>query len=271
MRKVSNWYQDIRKKLYNSTALQEYVNSIPDRKVREQEIKRLIRLIANVELGFTLLKQVAPGEPATSAAALLSGYRYTIPQLDNDANWQTVQIARFYLARIKGKRWEREVEEYIKLPQVIRIYSLDAASSVPRIIPSSTADSRSQIYQRTLSRTPKHKDWIVNLATGGRWFCTVSKQGNSAVEVPIDIRAAVAAIAPSDQIYLIQHTREAQNPPATVTWDELLETAGQMEQKYPNGKWYECLNRIDLKLYDPETNDFQPGSVLRLEQLIEPI
>lgn len=56
MRKVSNWYQDIRKKLYKSTALQEYVNSIPDRKVREQEIKRLIRLIANVELGFTLIE-----------------------------------------------------------------------------------------------------------------------------------------------------------------------------------------------------------------------
>jgi len=267
MRNVSRWCQGICKALRESTALQEYVTLNLSDKIRQREIKRLARLIADVELGLTLLEQVATGEPATSVSALLSGYRYAVQQLETDSSWQMTQIARFYLVRIKGKQWERAVEEYLKLPQVIRVYSLEAVNSVPRLIPSSTAHNRSQVYRQTLNQTPEHKKWTINLATEGRWFCKISKGGHSPVEVPIDIPAAVATIALSPQVSLL-HTRNAHNPPATVTWSELLQTAQEMDRKFPKGNWYTRLARIALLLYDAESDDFQAGNDLKLDQLI---
>ncbi len=85
MRNVSSWCQGICKALRESTALQEYVTLSLSDKIRVREIKRLARLIAEVELGLTLLGQVAPGEPATSVSALLSGYRYGVQQLESIA------------------------------------------------------------------------------------------------------------------------------------------------------------------------------------------
>lgn len=269
MRSIRSWCQDIAKKLRESSVLQDYVSPIVNRKVREREMKRLARLIVQVELGLTLLEQVAPGEPATSVAVLLSGYRYAISQLEDDVNWQIIQNARFYLVRVRGKHWERATKEYIELPQVLRVYSLDSVNCVPRLILSSTAQSRSQTYRQTLSRTPKHQTWTVKLAVAGRWFCKVSQEGNAPVEVPVDIPAAVAAIADSSQEPLIVHFREdARNPPVTVTFEELLHTAQEMDYKHPKGNWYERLHKIALHLYDAESNDFLAGNVLRLEQLI---
>lgn len=147
MRNINRWCQGICKALRESTALQEHVTlNLSD--TRDREIKRLARLIAEVELGLTLLTQVASGEPATSVSALLSGYRYAVRQLESDRSWRMIQIARFYLVRIKGKQWVRSLEDYLKLPQVIRIYSLETTNSVTRLIPSSTAHDRLQVYLR---------------------------------------------------------------------------------------------------------------------------
>lgn len=151
MRNISHWYREITQKLRDSDALEQHVSSISNVKFKQQEIKRLAHLIVQVELGLTLLEQVAPGESATSVAALLSGYRYAVPQFQDDANWQMIQNARFYLVRTRGKHWERAVKEYVELPQVLRVYSLNSVGSVPRLILSSTAQSRSQTYRQTLN------------------------------------------------------------------------------------------------------------------------
>jgi hypothetical protein len=269
MRDINNWYQEISKKLRDSDALKGCVSSISNLKIRQRELSRLVRLIVQVELGLTLLEQVAPEEPAASVAALLSGYRYAIPQFEEDTNWQLIQNARFYLVRVRGKQWERAAKEYIDLPQVLRVYSLDSIDSVPRLIPSSTAQNRSQTYRRTLNHSPKHKNWEFKLAGAGRWFCKVSKEGNNPVEVPVDIPSAVAAIASSSQKPSIRHFREGvRNPAVTVTFEELLQTAQEMDRKYSKRNWHGCLHNIELQLYDSESNDFLPGNVLRLEQLI---
>jgi len=270
MRDISSWYQEITKKLRDSDALKKHVSFISNLKIRQRELSRLTRLIVQVELGLTLLEQVAPGEPAISVAALLSGYRYAIPQFEEDANWQLIQNARFYLVRVRGKQWERAVKEYIDLPQVLRVYSFDSVDSVPRLIPSSTAQNRSQTYRRTLNHPPRHSNWTVKLAGAGRWFCKVSKEGNNPVEVPVDIPSAVTAIADSPQAPpLIVHFREdVRHPAVTVTFEELLNTAQEMDDKHPKGNWYERLHNIELQLYDAESKDFLPGNVLKLEQLI---
>jgi hypothetical protein len=67
---------------------------------QECEVKRLAELIADAELGMTLLREVASEEPATSVEALLKGYRFPVEQLQSNRSWQLVQKARFYLQRL---------------------------------------------------------------------------------------------------------------------------------------------------------------------------
>ncbi|GET42209.1 hypothetical protein MiSe_70230 [Microseira wollei NIES-4236] len=125
MRDTSRWGQQLRKALRESNDLKDYVaESLPDvdGKVRKQEVKRLAQLIAEVELGLTLLKEIAPEEPAISVSAILSGYRFPVAVLSDD-NWQLVQKARFYLLRRKGNQWERSLSEYINIPQVASYFS----------------------------------------------------------------------------------------------------------------------------------------------------
>lgn len=134
MRDTTRWGKKLCKALCNSDDLKNYVASnLPNANapVQEQEVARLAQLIAEVELGLTLLQEVAPAEPATSVEALLKGYRFPVEQVQNDNNWRLVQKARFYLIRRKGRQWLRVLQEYINLPEIIRIYSLEQVSDVP--------------------------------------------------------------------------------------------------------------------------------------------
>lgn len=276
MRDTTSWRKKLCKALRNSDDLKEYVASnLPnaDTTPQEREVKRLAELIANAELGITLLREVAPEEPATSVEALLKGYRFPVEQLQSNHSWQLVQKARFYLIRRKGRQWLRSLEEYINVPEIVRIYSLEAASDVPRLIPSSTYPNRLQeVYLPTLLETPQHKQRKVKLATEGRWYAKISRNGNSPVEVPVDIPQAVASIAPSPLVSL-HHTRTAQNPLCTVTFEELLQAAQEMDRKlFTSGQkpqnYYTRLQRLALQIHDLDLDNFRPGDTLILEELV---
>ncbi|MEA5627769.1 hypothetical protein [Nostoc sp. UHCC 0251] len=234
MRDTISWRKDLCKKLRNSDELKQYIVSSlvnADTKVQERELKRLAQLIADVELGLTLLKEVAPEEPATSVEALLKGYRFPVEQLQSDRNWQLIQNARFYLIKRKGRQWLRVLQEYINLPEIIRIYSLEEARNVPQSIPSSTYPTRlEKIYLPTLLKTPQHRQRKIKLADEGRWYAKISQKGNSPVEVPIDIPKEVANIAPSSLVSL-RRTRTKQNPQCSVTREELILAAQEMDDK----------------------------------------
>ncbi|WP_292872376.1 hypothetical protein [Nostoc sp. LPT] len=178
MRETIKWRRNLCKKLRNSDELQQYVASSlvnADAKVHQRTIERFAQLIADVELGLTLLQEVALEEPATSVEALLKGYRFPVEQLQSDRNWQLIQNARFYLIQRKGRQWLRVLQEYINLPEIIRIYSLEDARNVPQLIPSSIYPNRlEEIYRPTLLRTPQHRQRKVNLATEGRWYAKIS-------------------------------------------------------------------------------------------------
>lgn len=81
MRDTTSWRKKLCKGLRNSDDLKEYVaSSLPnaDTTAQEREVKRLAELIADVELGMTLLREVALEEPAASVEALLKGYRFPV-------------------------------------------------------------------------------------------------------------------------------------------------------------------------------------------------
>jgi hypothetical protein len=129
MRDRTSWRRKLCKAICGSETLEDHVRfTLPNSSetAQQREIARLARLVADVELGLTLLSTVAPEEPATSVSALLSGYRFPVPSLDNEVNWVLVQKARFYLIRHKGRQWLRSLQEYLTLPEIIRIYRLDS-------------------------------------------------------------------------------------------------------------------------------------------------
>lgn len=276
MRNISQWSKPLREALRKSEDLKAYVSgNLPDAIALYREIARLAQLIAEVELGLTLLMEIAPQERANSVSALLLGYRFPVEALSSDENWQLAQKARFYLVRRKGTQWQRSLNEYIKLPEIIRIFRLTDINDVPELIPSSTYPQRLQLYRQTLSTTPQHKKRKVKLATSGYWYAKVSHKGHTPVEVPINIPAVVASLAPLPQISF-HRTRNSLNPTHTLTWKNLLLSAQEMDKKleevgYSLENYHSRLKGIALKLYGASTDDFQssqPDVEIKLEQLV---
>ena len=275
MRDPAKWSKQLRESLRNSEDLKAYAASSlsdADAKVQHREIVRLAQLIAEVELGLTLLREIAPEEPAASVSALLSGYRFPVEALLNDANWLLVKKTRFYLLRRKGNQWERSLCEYISIPEILRIFSLTDISEVPELIPSSTYPRRLQLYQQTLSATPQHKKRKTQLATPGYWYAKIAHKGNSPAEVPVNIPQAVGNLAPAPQVSF-HRTRTQNNPSHSVTLEELLISAQEMDCKlaesgYDPENYHSRLQGIALRLYDASTDDFSPGSEVKLEQLV---
>lgn len=276
MRDTTSWRKKLCKALCDSDDLKSYVaSSLPNANAptKEQEVVRLARLIAEVELGLSLLQTIAPTEPATAVEALLKGYRFAVEQLQNDDNWRLVQKARFYLIRRKGRQWLRVLQEYINLPEIVRIYSLEDAGDVPQLIPSSTYPNRLQeVYRPTLSTTPQHRNRKPKLATEGRWYVKIAQKGNSPVEIPIDIPPVVANIERSRQVSLVRTRTTAQNPPLTVSREELRLAAQEMDEKLSNfgiqADYYTRLQRFEWQLYDPNSDNFCPNTTLTLEDLV---
>ncbi|MFP4411164.1 pPIWI_RE_Z domain-containing protein [Coleofasciculus sp.] len=275
MRDISSWGKKLREALRNSDDLKEYVQSgMPDAtpQVQQREVTRLAQLIAEVELGLTLLNEVAPEEPAISVSALLLGYRFPVEPLQSDENWLLIQKARFYLIRRKGRQWERSLLGYIKLPETVRIFSLSDPNHVPQLIPSSIYPRRWQLYRKTLSITPKHKKREVKLATEGYWYAKISEKGHSAVEIPIFIPEAVAILAPYPQVSF-HRTRTAKNPPKTITLEALQQAAQEMDEKLAESgqqpeNYCQRLSDITLQLYDENSDNFRSGTELTLAGLI---
>ncbi|BAZ18992.1 hypothetical protein NIES4071_108770 (plasmid) [Calothrix sp. NIES-4071] len=271
MRNILEWSKSIRDALSKSYELKAYIEEIGN----TSTISRLSQLIVEVELGLTLLMMVAPNDSAVSVSALLFGYRFPVTALSSDENWRLVQVARFYLFRRKGKQWERCLNEYIKLPEILRIFRLSEVGDVPKVIPCSTFPYRLEVYRQTLSKTPPHKKYNVKLATAGYWYAKVSHKGQATVEVPINIPEAVALSAPEAQVKL-HRTRSNNNPSHSFTWNQLLAVAQEMDEKleqaeYDKENYYGRLKGIAIKIYDAAIDDFRlldPDAEINLQQLV---
>ncbi|MGK7897697.1 MAG: hypothetical protein AB4372_29795 [Xenococcus sp. (in: cyanobacteria)] len=274
MRNISQWGKELRAALRKSDELKEYVAMMfPDLVSKKQSklIQQLAALVTEVELGLTLLKELAPNDPATSVSALLLGYRFQVECLSDEDNWQKVQRARFYLIRRKGRQWERSLLEYINLPETIRIFQLNNPEDVPQLIPSTIYPRRWQLYLQTLSLAPSHKKQKVQLATAGTWYAKISHQGNSPIEIPLSIPQAVANLAQSPSV-IFQSKRKAKNPSHTVTLEQLQQSAQEMDDLLANSKheqnYYQRLCGIAIRLLDKSDNNFHPSSELKLEGLL---
>ena len=275
MRETKGWRKEECQKLQKDEELKEYVAARSGTSAKIQgECRRLAELVVDVELGLTLLEQVAPAEPAMAVDALLSGYRFPMEALKCDANWERVQKARFYLVGRKGRQWRRSLEEYIQLPESLKNYQLNAPDGVPT---RRATDNSSlwELYRKTLETTPGHEQWNVELADEGRWYCKVSpenEKGGSIVEITIDIPKAVADIQRQSTVALTRTRTEPENPAQTVTWEELLLDAGEMDCKLEASgqeaqNYHVRLQNIDLHIYNDDTKKFALGSEISFDKL----
>lgn len=262
MRETSNWCEDLCESLKNDPILKRYVED--DRR----EVSRLAKLIAYVELGLTLLHTIAPEEPATTVRDLLSGNRF--PAITSDEAWLMLRKARFYLLPYKGKGWLGFLEQYIELPNDLKVYRLNAPSDHPS--PSGAYHQRLQLYQQTIRQTPLHQTREVRIATAGRWLAKVVAEEHTPIEVPINIPQQVIDTIPQVPQVNFVHTRAANNPPQTINFDDLLVSAQNMDDELrPQGimpKYHERLTKVALYLYNESLDDFEQGNCLTLDRIL---
>ncbi|MEL7354558.1 MAG: hypothetical protein AAFN38_24325 [Cyanobacteria bacterium J06560_5] len=274
MRSVTSWSNALRKNLRKSSELIDYVNRTRltiTTTAKQREIARLARLISEIELGLTLLQTIAPSDPSLAVSTLLTGYRYPAQSLNRSGNWRLVQNARFYLVRRKGRLWEKSLVEYMELPESLRGFSLNSKYESAQQILTSLYPQRHQLYRDTLLITPEHRQYSFKAATEGVWYAKVRNKGRAPVEVPIAIPQAVAELASQDPS-VFARTRNASNPPLTVSIEQLHEAACEMDLQlaskgHRSENYSDRLSAINFQFYCEEANDFREGETLTLSGL----
>lgn len=262
MRETSSWYQGLFEILKNDSTL---INFVGD---NSREISRVARLIVHIELGLTLLQTIAPTEPAITVRHLLSGYRF--PAIDNDDNWLIVRKTRFYLLRYKGKRWLDCLDEYIQLPNDLKIYHLTEQNSPP--IPLDNYHHRFLNYQQIIQQTPSHQERQIEIATAGRWLAKIDDNEYSFAEVPILISQEIIDATSQFQPVNFVRTRQAENPAITINFNDLLVSAREMDERLEghgiNNNYHQRLSQVELDLYHENLDDFVRGDCLTLDKIL---
>ncbi|MGK7923013.1 MAG: hypothetical protein AB4080_23740 [Trichodesmium sp.] len=262
MRETSGWYKGLCKVLKQDSTLVNFVGDNP------RELGRVARLIVHIELGLTLLHTVAPREPAKTVRHLLSGYRF--PAIDNDDNWLIVRKARFYLLRYKGKRWLDCLDEYIQLPNDVKVYHLTEQNSLP--LPSGSYHQRLLNYQQVIQQTPSHQQREIEIATAGDWLAKVDENENSFGQVPIPIPQEIIDVIPQSPPVTFVRTRQAENPRITINFNDLLVSAREMDERLEtrgiNNNYYQRLSQVELDLYDENLDDFTTGDCFNLDKIL---
>lgn len=272
MRSITAWSQTLRKKLRESSELSEYVDWTllsTTSAIKRREIARLARLVSEIELGLTLLQTIAPHSLAMSVSTLLTGYRYPAQPLASSENWALVQKARFYLVRRKGRLWEKSLEEYRELPEPLRGFTLNSKYEAAQQIPTSLYPQRHQLYRDTLLCTPEQRQCLFKPATEGTWYAQIRHKDQDPIEVPIPIPKAVAELATESQSAFVR-TRSAENPPFTVSIEQLHEAASEMDLKLSSmghkpENYSDRLSNINFQFYCEEADDFCAGESLTLD------
>ncbi len=255
MRDTTDWYQNLVKELKQN----------PDVVARwaEEERGRIARLIVHVELGLSLLLEVAPTQPATEVRHLISGYRF--PAIGN--KWLTCKIARFYLLEYKGSDWEYHLDEYIKdIPDVLKAFDLADAEQIPTSRQHSYY--RHRVYRYVLQTSPAVKQHKVKLARQeGRWLAEIKKGEDPVV---INLPQSVLNL-PRSPIVRFVRTRSESNPAYTFSLKSLLLSAKEMDCRLARSNiylnYYERFRNIVLSVYNQSLNDFSEDTILTLDRL----
>lgn len=194
--------------------------------------------VCGIELGFYLLSQVAPDEPADALWALLSGFPLDLPA----EQAQMVGNARHLLTAFKSRyQWNGAIKEYRRLPDYLRGYDLDPHTHRPyRRVVTLCAD-RFDVYTEAARTSPPFATRKPPRASAGKY--TFQDEHKLRHSVTIDPPFVFPA---PDAHNLTPRTERA---PISVSLNELRQTAHWMDTVAPPAWRERVLAGVRLELF----------------------
>ncbi|WP_322480413.1 hypothetical protein [Thermogemmatispora sp.] len=224
------------------------------------------RRLIEVELGLTLLSEVAPAAPAQALWVLLSGYSFALPELyaAGQEHVQMQGIGRHLLLAYKSARnWERALADYTRVSELLRLYDVDLQTGHYSRRSVSLYPERLELYRQLCRQPLPHCERKLRPAHAGRYLC-LSQRRRATVTIPDDLPLP-SAWPPGHQLPE-RHQHEA----LVIPWAELLETADWLDEQearcqLPARQWRQALERIQLYFAPNETSEFQAADTLVLQ------
>lgn len=213
--------------------------------------------ICDIELGLFLWEQISPGKDCSFFWVVLTGYQFaTVTQNWTDELRKSTAVARYYLRYYKSRRlWLKCLDDYIKVPERLRLYDISEVGLLTRKQPSICAD-RPKFYERALQVCPpftrKERKW----AKPGRVYFWTDKSVDD-VDLPPEWVEDVENSSDNKKRQVLPKTRwtleaKTKRTPLKVSLKELLETARWMDEKLASPEWYGLMERIHLETFDQE-------------------
>ncbi|MBX5459122.1 MAG: hypothetical protein IRZ31_19690, partial [Thermogemmatispora sp.] len=224
------------------------------------------RRLAEVELGLTLLSEVAPAASARALWVLLTGYSFALPELhsSHQEHVQMIGVARHLLLAYKNARhWERALADYTRVSELLRLYDVDLQTGRYSRRPVSLYPERLALYQQLCRQPLPHRERKLRLAPAGRYLCRSGRRRTTVI-IPPDL-ALPSSWPPGHRL-----PERRQHEALAIPWAELLETAEWLDEQealhqLAPRQWRRALERIQLYLAPDENSEFQAADVLRLE------
>jgi hypothetical protein len=244
MRNISEWYSELSKILKKSW---------------NEEVAGFSAVrLCEIELGLAACEILAPNEPVEGLWVLLTGY--PLQSVDRLC-WTQEQlfvyaVVQHLLPFFRGPyAWEEAEIWYQQLPQNIRGYNL-IEGRVQRLN-TSIAPWRFELYHTTLHQSPILQNRRVSWAKAGNY---AFRNGHRYQDVTIPSHW----IKSPPQGHILDPKRKRE--PLNVNWEELLQTAQEMDDVLSNKSFFDRLSRVRLELW--EHGQPQATSVLKVEGLL---
>ncbi|WP_376797411.1 hypothetical protein [Thermogemmatispora sp.] len=229
------------------------------------QMELTIREIVEVELGLTLLSELAPGSSARSLWALLTGYSFPLPAsgCPPSEKVRMVSIARHLLLPFKSpRRWEQALARYCKVSERLRLYDVDLQTGRYCLRAVSLYPERQALYAQLYRQPVPHVERKLRMATAGRYRCSDGRR-----RVAVTIADDLPLPGPPQGYQL---PRRDQHPALTISWEELIATAGWMDEEearrgLPPRHWRQTLERVRLCLSPTEDSPFCEARELVLQ------
>ncbi|WP_330273936.1 hypothetical protein OG205_45555 [Lentzea sp. NBC_00516] len=234
-------------------------------------------LLCQVELGLHLLYRLSPDEPAAGAWTLFSGYPFARAAglaSTEDHEWM-LTCARHRLVGLRRRHvWRQALKAYRRLDVALRGFDVPADLGPARPIQLSSAENRTDVYDRALRELPGLVSDQVRLAEPGPHY--FFEKGNRA---HITITDELTELPVVEVRHRVDRPTRSNGCPVSVPRKELKRIAKWMEQRereinaeypaFPVRDWSADLENVKFDNWASDGSGFQEDDQeLRLDGML---
>lgn len=244
MRNITTWYKNLSQTIQASVG-----DDIQDFSAKQ---------FCQIELGLTASCLLTPDEDVKTLWVLLAGYPF---EAINRQKWTPVQVkiravARHLLPFFRGPyAWDEAITWYQQLPADIRGYDIAEGLANPRNV--STAPHRFDVYEQVLSEAPELTKRRLDWADAGDY---AFRNGRRYQDVTISPEWVLPALQGHDL-----HPKLPRKS-LKVSWDNLRDTAEEMDNHLPEHKYLSRFDRMHLDLM--KDGKLTPTELLEINGLL---